>query len=51
MITPTVLDPNRSAKAATGFEIALRHQFVGEDEAIEQIVRVHQIHCKGPSPQ
>ena len=51
MIRTTVLDPNRTGKDATDLETGLRRQVVGQDEAIEQIARVYQIHCTGLSPQ
>src|ERR1700679_3342440 len=51
MIRTTVLDPNRTGKDATDLEIGLRRQVVGQDEAIEQIARVYQIHRTGLSPQ
>ncbi len=44
MIRNTVLDPNRAGKDANDLEIGLRRQVVGQDEAIEQIARVYQIH-------
>jgi ATP-dependent Clp protease ATP-binding subunit ClpA len=51
MIRTTVLDPNRTGKDATDLEIGLRRQVVGQDEAIEQIARVYQIHRTCLSPQ
>ena len=51
MIRTTVLDPDRTGKDATDLEIGLRRQVVGQDEAIEQIARVYQIHRTGLSNQ
>jgi len=41
------LDPTKTGKHAMDLEAALRRQVVGQDEAIEQIVRVHQTHMTG----
>jgi hypothetical protein len=51
MIRNTVLDPNRAVKDASDLEIGLRGQVVGQDEAVEQIARVYQIHRTGLSPE
>jgi hypothetical protein len=51
MTRTTVLGPNRSGKDASDLEIGLRRQVVGQDEAIEQIARVYQIHRTGLSPE
>jgi ATP-dependent Clp protease ATP-binding subunit ClpA len=51
MIRQTVLDPNRAGKDAGDLEIGLRRQVVGQDEAIEQIAQVYQIHRTGLSPE
>jgi hypothetical protein len=51
MIRHTVLDPNRAGKDASDLEIGLRRQVVGQDEAIERIALVYQIHRTGLSPE
>ena len=51
MIRHTVLDPNRAGKDASDLEIGLRRQIVGQDEAVEQIAHVYQIHRTGLSPE
>jgi ATP-dependent Clp protease ATP-binding subunit ClpB len=51
MIRTTVLDPNRTGQDATDLESGLRRQVVGQDEAIEQIARVYQIHRTGLAAQ
>lgn len=49
MARTTVLDPTRTGKHATDLETSLRRQIVGQDEAIQQIVRVYQTHITGLS--
>jgi ATP-dependent Clp protease ATP-binding subunit ClpB len=51
MIRTTVLDPDRTGRDATDLEIGLRRHVVGQDEAIEQIARVYQIHRTGLAAQ
>jgi ATP-dependent Clp protease ATP-binding subunit ClpB len=46
----TLLDPTRTAKPAQNLENRLRRFVVGQDEAINEIVRTYQIHEAGLSP-
>src|SRR6202790_3925293 len=46
----TLLDPNKTGKQAEDLENQLRQLVVGQDEAIQQIVRVYQTHVAGLSP-
>jgi len=46
----TLLDPNRTAKPAQDLENKLRRFVVGQEEAIQEIVRTYQIHMAGLSP-
>jgi ATP-dependent Clp protease ATP-binding subunit ClpA len=50
MIKTTVLDPTRTGHCAEDLEQSLRRMIVGQDEAIQQIVRVYQTHIIGLSP-
>jgi ATP-dependent Clp protease ATP-binding subunit ClpB len=44
------LDPTKTGKQAEDLENRLRHFVVGQDEAIQQIVRAYQTHVAGLSP-
>src|SRR5438874_6882743 len=44
-----VLDPTRTGKDAESLEGNLRKMIVGQDEAIEQIVNIYQMHLTGMS--
>ena len=46
----TLLDPTRTAKPAQHLETKLRRFVVGQEEAIQEIVRTYQIHIAGLSP-
>jgi len=46
----TLLDPNRTAKPAQDLANKLRRFVVGQEEAIQEIVRTYQIHMAGLSP-
>src|SRR6202051_3067381 len=46
----TLLDPNRTAKPAQDLENKLRRFVVGQEEAIQEVVRTYQIHMAGLSP-
>ena len=50
MTRTTTLDPNRTGRHATDLEASLRSHVVGQDEAIQQIVRVYQTHVTGLAP-
>jgi len=43
------LDPSRTGREAEGLETNLRKMIVGQDEAIEQIVNIFQMHLTGMS--
>jgi ATP-dependent Clp protease ATP-binding subunit ClpA len=43
------LDPSRTGREAEGLETNLRKMIVGQDEAIEQIVNIYQMHLTGMS--
>ena len=45
-----LLDPTQNGRPPEHLENKLRHLFVGQDEAIHQIVRAYQIHVAGLSP-
>ena len=44
------LDPGKTGKDATELEAGLRRMIVGQDEAIEQIVNIYQMHLTGMNP-
>jgi len=44
------LDPSRTGRDATELESSLRRMIVGQDEAIEQIVNIYQMHLTGMNP-
>src|SRR5438552_12479306 len=44
------LDPTRTGRDATQLESGLRRLIVGQDEAIEQIVNIYQMHLTGMNP-
>ncbi len=50
MLRLVLLDPNRTGRQAEDLENKLRHLVIGQDEAIEQIVRAYQTHLAGLSP-
>lgn len=45
----TALDPTRTGREAEAFEQNLRRNIVGQDEAIQQIVNIYQMHLTGMS--
>src|SRR5580700_4051984 len=45
----TPLDPARTGREATSLENSLRRMIIGQDEAIEQIVNIYQMHLTGMS--
>lgn len=45
----TALDPTRTGREAEVFEQNLRRNIVGQDEAIQQIVNIYQMHLTGMS--
>jgi ATP-dependent Clp protease ATP-binding subunit ClpB len=45
----SVLDPSRTGREAEGLEQSLRRSIVGQDEAIQQIVSIYQMHLAGMS--
>src|SRR5690242_21686716 len=45
----TALDPTRTGREAVVFENNLRRSIVGQDEAIQQIVNIYQMHLTGMS--
>ena len=45
----TALDPTRTGREAEVFENNLRRSIVGQDEAIQQIVNIYQMHLTGMS--
>lgn len=45
-----VLDPSRTGRRATQLEERLRRMVVGQDEAIEQIVNIYQMHLTAMNP-
>jgi len=45
------LDPTRTGRDAEVLEGSLRRMIVGQDEAIQQIVNIYQMHLTGMSPQ
>jgi ATP-dependent Clp protease ATP-binding subunit ClpB len=45
----TVLDPSRTGREAEALEQSLRRSIVGQDEAIQQIVSIYQMHLAGMS--
>lgn len=47
--TSQALDPNRTGREATDLERNLRRLIVGQDEAIQQIVNIYQMHLTGMS--
>jgi ATP-dependent Clp protease ATP-binding subunit ClpA len=44
------LDPGKTGRDATQLESGLRRLIVGQDEAIEQIVNIYQMHLTGMNP-
>src|SRR5678809_947177 len=44
------LDPAKTGRDATQLETGLRHMIVGQDEAIQQIVNIYQMHLTGMNP-
>ena len=44
------LDPAKTGKDATHLDSGLRRMIVGQDEAIEQIVNIYQMHLTGMNP-
>ncbi len=44
------LDPSRTGRQAQSLESSLRRLIVGQDEAIEQIVSIYQMHLTGLNP-
>ena len=44
------LDPTRTGREAEALEASLRRMIVGQDEAIEQIVNIYQMHLTGMTP-
>src|ERR1700684_2641553 len=44
------LDPGKTGREAMSLETSLRRMIVGQDEAIEQIVNIYQMHLTGMSP-
>lgn len=44
------LDPAKTGKDAHSLETSLRRMIVGQDEAIEQIVNIYQMHLTGMNP-
>lgn len=44
------LDPARTGKDASQLETGLRRMIVGQDEAIQQIVNIYQMHLTGMNP-
>lgn len=46
-----LLDPNRTGKQADDLEKNLRHLVIGQDEAIQQIVRAYQTYVAGMCPE
>jgi ATP-dependent Clp protease ATP-binding subunit ClpB len=44
-----VLDPSRTGREAEGLEQSLRRSIIGQDEAIQQIVNIFQMHLTGMS--
>ena len=45
-----VLDPTRRSKCATDFELRLRRNIVGQDQAIERVVECYQMFMAGLNP-
>jgi len=41
------LDPTRTGRDAESLEASLKRQIVGQDEAVEQIVNIFQMHLTG----
>lgn len=50
MPTFALLDPEKTGRQAEHLERSLRHAIVGQEEAIQQIVRAYQTHLAGLSP-
>jgi ATP-dependent Clp protease ATP-binding subunit ClpA len=48
--TQKALDPTRTGKEAESLEANLRKLIVGQDEAIQQIVNIYQMHLTGMNP-
>jgi ATP-dependent Clp protease ATP-binding subunit ClpB len=46
----TLIDPTKTGRQAEDLEDKLRHAVVGQEEAIQQIVRAYQTHLAGLSP-
>src|SRR5579883_3075920 len=44
------LDPSRTGRDAEALEGSLRRMIVGQDEAIQQIVNIYQMHLTGMTP-
>src|SRR5438067_3267582 len=44
------LDPGKTGRDATQLETGLRRMIVGQDEAIQQIVNIYQMHLTGMNP-
>lgn len=52
MTCPTaVLDPTKTGREADTLEKSLRRLIIGQDDAIEQIVNIYQMHLTGLCPQ
>lgn len=49
MKQPVTLDPNRTGREAQNLDSTLRRLIVGQEEAIEQIVNIYQMHQTGLS--
>ena len=45
-----LLDPTKTGRQARNLESELRHLIVGQEEAINQIVKAYQTHLAGLSP-
>lgn len=45
-----ILDPHRQTSASCQFELALRQQIVGQDDAVEALVELYQVFCAGLNP-
>ena len=43
----TKLDPNKTGRDAEALDVNLRKLIVGQDEAVEQIVNIFQMHLTG----
>ena len=47
MITPNALDPTRRSNEATAFDQVLRHNVVGQDQAISAVLEIYQMYLAG----